>query len=167
MNKPVTTAVGRWQVIPATLLLAFLLNLIPAPDWAQFVRPDWVTLVLFYWCLATPKRVGIGCGWLMGLGLDLLQYTLFGQQALGKALIALVAVAAYRRLRLYHLWQQCGVVLAVSAMDIAVVVWIHHLAHDVEFRLEYWQAALTTALLWPPVYLMLRKLRQHSGIVRR
>lgn len=167
MNKPDEHLAGRWQVIPATLLVALFLNIIPYPDWARFARPDWVTLALFYWCLATPRRVGVGWAWIVGLLLDLMQYTLFGQQAIGKALIALVVVGAHRRLRLYHPWQQCLVVLTVACIDIAVVVWIYHITQDLEFRLEYWQAALTTALLWPPVYIGLRKLRHHSGIVRR
>ena len=164
MNKPFQ---GNWQIIPATLLVALFLNLIPYPDWARFARPDWVTLVLFYWCLATPRWVGVGWGWVMGLLLDLMQYTLFGHQAIGKALVALIAVGAHRRLRLYPLWRQCLVVLLISSIDIAIVVWIHYLTQNIEFRLEYWQAALSTALLWPPVYLLLRKLRRRSGIVRR
>lgn len=167
MNKPADNLRGRWQVIPATLLLALFLSAMPYPDWAKFARPDWVTLVLFYWCLAIPRRVGVGCGWIMGLLLDLMQYTLFGQQAVGKALVALVAVSAHRRLRLYRAWQQCAVILVIASIDVAVVVWVHHLANDVAFRPHYWQGALTTALLWPLVYVLLRTLRRHSGIVRR
>ncbi len=158
---------GRRWVIPATLLLALFLTVLPYPEWAKFARPDWVTLALFYWCLAMPRRVGVGVGWLVGLLLDLLQYALFGQHALGKALIALVAVGAHRRLRLYPVWQQCLVVLAVSALDIAIVVWVYHLTAAAEVRLAYWQAALTTALLWPVAYTVLRKVRRYSGLVRQ
>lgn len=170
MNNPAQTRkirLGRWQVIPATLLLAVFLNLLPYPDWAAYARPDWVTLVLFYWCLATPRRVGVGIGWLMGLLLDIMQFTLFGQQAIGKAFVALVAVGLYRRLRLYQPWKLCIVVGLVSSVDIAIVVWVNHLARDIAPRPEFWQAALLTGLLWPPVYVVLRKLRRRSGIVRR
>ena len=157
---------GRWQVIPATLLLALFLNVLPYPEWLRHARPDWVTLALCYWCMATPRRVGVGCGWIMGLLLDLMQYTLFGQQAMGKALVALVVVGAHRRLRLYPVWQQCVMILVIASMDIALVVWIHYLADDFTFRIQYWQGALTTALLWPLIYILLRNLRQRSGIVR-
>ncbi len=158
---------GRWAVIPLSLLAALFLNLLPYPDWARFARPDWVTLVLFYWCLATPRQVGVGCGWMMGLLLDLMQYTLFGQHAIGKALVALVAVGSHRRLRLYHMWQQCVVVLVVASIDIAVLVWVYQLTGGVEFRLAYWQSAISTALLWPLVYIILRILRRRSGILRQ
>ena len=167
VKKPAEIRTGRWWVIPASLLLALFLNLIPYPEWARFARPDWVTLALFYWCLATPERVGVGHGWCLGLLLDVMQYTLFGQQALGKALVALVAVSVHRRLRLYPLWQQCTVILAVAALDVVVVAGIYQLIGGGAFRLNYWQGALSTALLWPMVYVMLRSLRQRSGIVRR
>ena len=167
MNSPAEDLRGRWQVIPATLLVALFLNAMPYPEWAKFARPDWVTLVLFYWCLAVPRRVGVGCGWIMGLLLDLMQYTLFGQQAIGKALVAMVAVSAHQRLRLYHAGRQCAVILVLASIEIAVVVWVYYLTHDVAWRLVYWQGAVTTALLWPLVYVFLRKLRRHSGIVRR
>ena len=158
---------GRWQIVPVTLLLALFLNLVPAPEWMKFARPDWVTLALFYWCMAIPQRVGVGVGWAMGMLLDLLHYTLFGQHAIGKVLIALIAVGTHRRLRAYHMWQQCMLILVISSIDIGIVVWIHYLTNGLEFRLIYWQAALTTALLWPVVYAILRKMRHRSGLIRR
>jgi rod shape-determining protein MreD len=155
---------GRRWVIPATLALALLLNLMPYPQWMAYARPDWVTLVLFYWCLAVPHRMGVGYGWLMGLLMDLTQYTLFGQHAVGKALIALVAVSAHRRLRLYHLWQQCLVILVLTSLDIGFVVWVFHLTHGIAVSIDYWQMALSTTLLWPVVYAILRFVRHRSGI---
>ena len=159
-NRPLQ---GRWLIIPATLLLALFLNVIPYPDWVAHARPDWVTLALFYWCLATPQWVGVGTGWTMGLLLDLVHFTLFGQHAIGKALIA---ASAHPRLRLCHLWQQCVVVLVISALDIAGVMWVYHLTNGVEIHAYYWQSAVTTALLWPVAYAVLRALRRRSGIVR-
>ena len=167
MKKLRDSVLGRWRIVPVTFLLALFLTVIPVPDAMKFARPDWVTLALFYWCLAAPTRVGVGYGWVMGLLLDLMQYTLFGQHAVGKALIALIAVGAHRRLRLYHRWQQCLVILALVSLDIAIVAWVHSLANGVALSPSYWQAALTTALLWPVVYAFLRKLRHRSGIVKR
>lgn len=158
---------GNSRIIVLTLLAALFLNVMPYPEWAKYARPDWVTLVLFYWCLATPNRVGVGVGWLMGLLLDIMQYSLFGVQAIGKAFVALLAVSAHRRLRLYHPGQQCAVVFLIAALDIGIVAWIHHLAGDAAIRPHYWQGAIATALLWPPLSVLLRMLRRRSGVVRR
>ena len=59
-------------VILVTFIAALLLTIIPLPDWARYLRPDWVGLVLIYWCLALPERVGVSTGWFMGLLVDLL-----------------------------------------------------------------------------------------------
>ena len=158
---------GQWRGIAATFALALLLNIMPYPEWMKFARPDWVTLALFYWCLAAPQRVGVGCGWVVGLLLDLLQYTLFGQHAVGKALVAMVAVGGYPRLRLYPVWQQSAVVLVLACIDIAIVAAIYRVTTGAEIRLVYWQSALTTALLWPLVFIALRRLRRQLGMVRQ
>ena len=48
-------------VIVLTFVIALLLTVIPLPDWARYLRPDWVGLVLIYWCMALPDRVGWLC----------------------------------------------------------------------------------------------------------
>lgn len=149
--------------VVATLLLAVLLNILPYPHWARFAHPDWVTLALFYWCLVLPRRIGVVSGWCCGLLLDLIHSTLPGQHAIGKALIALAASSGSGLLQLSPVWQQCAVVLALASLDTAIVVWIHHLANGVEFRLIYWQGALTTALLWPAAHSLLRAMRRRAN----
>jgi len=151
-------------VILITFVLAMFLNSLPYPEWMKYAKPDWVMLVLFYWCLAVPNRIGVGFGWLSGLAMDILYYSLLGQHAIGKAFVALVAVSSHRRLRLYDLWQQCIVVFIVASIDIGITVWIYHLTEDTEVRLEFWLSALTSCLIWPVVYNLLRLLRHRSEI---
>ncbi len=58
----------RVWVIPATFLASYVLVSFPVePQWRGYV-PDWVTLVLIYWCMAAPQRVGGERAWLGGLG---------------------------------------------------------------------------------------------------
>ncbi|NKB77331.1 MAG: rod shape-determining protein MreD [Gammaproteobacteria bacterium] len=151
-------------VIVFTVVIALLLNLAPYPDWMQNVRPDWVTLVLFYWCLALPTRVGVGCGWVIGIVLDVLYYSVLGQHAIGKAFVALIALIVHRRMRMYHLWQQCVVIFFVASADIACTLWIYHITNNTEIKAVYWLSALTTALLWPVIYTVLRFIRQRIGV---
>ena len=75
---------GGW-VIALSFLVAFLLAGVPLPDSLDRFRPDWVAMVLIYWGMALPHRVGIGVGWLVGLLLDVGRGALLGQlaQALG------------------------------------------------------------------------------------
>ena len=65
---------------------AFMLAIMPLPDWAVEFRPDWVTLVLIYWAMAVPTRVGVTVAWFAGLLLDVSYGTLMGQHAVGMVL---------------------------------------------------------------------------------
>ena len=76
----------------------------------------------------------------------------------------MAGVSVHRRLRLYELWQQCGVVFVIACIDIGITTWIYHLANDTPVKLVYWQSALTSCLLWPVIYNMLRFLRHRKGI---
>ena len=49
-------------IILATFLAALVLTMLPWPHWTEQFRPDWVGLVLIYWCIALPQRVGVGTG---------------------------------------------------------------------------------------------------------
>ena len=79
-------------VIVVTLCIAMLLTILPMPDWARPFRPQWVTLVLLYWAIALPHRIGVGSGFLVGIVLDVLTGTLLGQHALGLTIVTFIAI---------------------------------------------------------------------------
>ena len=155
---------SKYGVILLTFVIALFLAVIPYPAWMQDAIPAWVTLVIFYWCMALPHRIGVGTGWVVGLILDLLHHTLLGHHAIAKAFVAMIAIGAHQRLRMYHLWQQCIVIFIVSIIELLLVFWIYQVTSDAQFQISYWQSAFTTALLWPVVYTVLRFVRQRNNI---
>ncbi len=70
MDNPLT--LKQRLLILASFVLAMMLAIIPLPDSVRLLRPDWVSLVLVYWCMAVPERIGVGSGWIVGLFLDAL-----------------------------------------------------------------------------------------------
>ena len=64
---------GGIIIIGLTILIALILMLIPLPEWAHSLRPEWLVLVLIYWTMALPHRVGIGTAFCCGLLLDVLR----------------------------------------------------------------------------------------------
>ena len=74
-------------VIYASLVVALILMILPLPDWAQIYRPNWVALVLIYWSMALPGRVGLWFAFFCGIVLDTLLGTLLGQHALALVII--------------------------------------------------------------------------------
>lgn len=81
--------------IVASLIGAFLLNLLP---WGQVVGvPDFVALVLVFWSIHQPRKVGIGIAFFMGLLMDVHSATLLGENALSYTLLSYFAIMIHRR----------------------------------------------------------------------
>ncbi len=68
-------------IISLSFLVGMILLILPLPAWASWWRPSWVFLILVYWMLAMPYRVGVGAAWLVGLIVDLLLGTPLGMHA--------------------------------------------------------------------------------------
>ena len=150
----------RSWVIALSFLTALMLTLAPLPSWASLLRPEWVILVLIYWCLAMPHRVGIGTAWSMGLLLDVATGTLLGQHALAFALVAYIVLKLYMRIRAFTLWQQALSVLALVFIEQMLVLWITGMTNQPPWRWGYLLPTLTSMLLWPPIFLLLRNVRR-------
>ncbi|MDV3237284.1 MAG: rod shape-determining protein MreD [Gammaproteobacteria bacterium] len=147
-------------VIFFTFVAALVLTVVPLPDDLRILRPDWVLLVLIYWCMALPQRVGVGIGWLLGLFTDVLTGTLLGQHALAYGLVAFLTLKLHQRLRLYPLWQQALSMLVLLALGQLLMLWINGIVGRPIHSWLYWMPSLTGALLWPFVFLLLRGLRR-------
>jgi len=152
------------QVIIISLLIAYVLTIMPLPEWARDWRPDWVALVLIYWCMAAPQRVGVGVAWLAGLLLDVLHGALLGQYALGLAVTAYLVLNVHLRLRNQPLWQQAGVVMAILAIHRLLVLWVNGVIGHPPGTWGYWLPVLVGGLLWPWLFVVLRDLRRRYKV---
>lgn len=154
---------GGW-VILMTFIAAIMLTLVPLPEWAVYLRPEWVTMVLIYWCMALPERVGVGIGWVAGLFLDVIHGAILGQYAMVLALIAYFTLNLHQRLRVFPMAQQALVVVLLVLFQQLVVVWIKGFIGDPSDSLRSWLPSLTTMLLWPWLFVILRDLRRHYQV---
>ena len=55
-----------------TLGLAMIIRILPLGEGFAPFNPDWVALVLLYWILPVPERIGILWAWGVGLMVDAL-----------------------------------------------------------------------------------------------
>jgi rod shape-determining protein MreD len=154
---------GGW-IIFTSFIIALMLTMVPLPDWVELLRPEWVTLVLIYWCMALPERIGIGIAWMLGLLLDVLHGAVFGQYALALVIIALLTLKFHQRIRLYPLWQQAIVVMAFILLEQLLVLWVKGVIGQSPGTWLYWLPSLTSMLFWPWVFLLLRDLRRHYSV---
>lgn len=150
---------GHW-VIGLTFIVALWLAIIPLPLWAQTGRPALVAMVLIYWVIALPERVGIGIAWMVGLVQDIVEGTSMGQNAFALAIVAYLALILYQRLRMYTPLQQAGVVFILIGLNQLLCHWVQTLTGTVSPNLLFLLPALVSALLWPLLSVFLRLLRR-------
>jgi len=147
-------------IIFLTIIVAFLLDAMPLPDALALVRPEWVYMVILYWVLVLPYRVGIGAAWVTGLMLDVLEGTLLGMQALTLSLTAYLGLILYQRLKLYPLLQQSLVVFIILGLHLVVCHWIQGLVGVVSKGYLYLLPALVSAILWAPASIIMHGLHR-------
>ena len=161
MDRPPAVPVG---VIVGSFIAAFVLTLLPMAEWAAPWRPPWVALVLLYWCLAAPERVGVLVGWGCGLVLDALVGTLIGQNALALGVVAWLARRIYRRVRLLPLWQQGLSVFGVMVVHQVIVSWVTGMRGLPVDALAHVSVPLAGAVVWPWIFLLLRRVRRRYQV---
>jgi rod shape-determining protein MreD len=154
---------GYW-VILATFLAAYVLAVLPLPQWLQWGRPEWVAVTLIYWCIALPHRVGVVTAVTLGIGLDVLEGAAMGQNAFSLSAVALLCLTLYQRLRVFSLWQQAGVVFVLVGINQLICQWVQNLEGVGARSLLFLLPAFSSALLWPVVFHLLRELRRHYRV---
>ncbi|MFT5879204.1 MAG: rod shape-determining protein MreD [Moritella sp.] len=158
-----TPANGRFKIV-ITLIMALLLTILPAPDVLENFRPHWLLLVLAYWCMALPYRVSVGYAWGAGLVLDLLLGAPLGIRSLALSIVIYIISMNHRVIRNLSLWQQALMIGLLVLLDKLVVFWAERMLFDVSVTPMYLWSILTTMLIWPWIFLILRKIRRQFAI---
>ncbi len=139
-------------VILLTLVVAMVLSVAhwPAdwPDWLHWLRPAWILLLVFFWTMMKPSRLGLFSVWLFGFGVDVLHSDPLGLNGAVFALAAFLASHSHRRLLIYTIVQQSVVVLGVVLICEAVRQIVRTVAEGHPFSAMFWTPALASALIW-------------------
>lgn len=154
----------RVWVIWLSLIVGLLLSVMPMPEFMQIGRPLWIALLLTYWALYLPHRVGMLTAWILGLATDVLFGTLLGQNALVLILVVFLVQTLHRRLRMFPLWQQSLVLLVVFGLAQLVQLWLGALTGNRTPTLMLVLPALVSALLWPWFSSVMRALHGRLGL---
>jgi rod shape-determining protein MreD len=116
---PVTTG-----LIVVTVLGALLANLVPLPLDVLLLRPDFCALVLVYWGIHQPRRLGFTVAFMLGLAVDLVDASLLGQHALAYVVLLFAAIGLNRRVLNFSLLGQAlhvlPLLLAAELLMLAV-----------------------------------------------
>lgn len=145
--------------ILVSVLAALFLNGLPWEGIWLMLRPDFVAVVMLYWCTHKPLRVGIGLSWMVGIFADVADASLFGQHALAYTLLAFGGAVLHHRLKMFDLRRQTTQVFVIFALTYVVYALVHWQVNGYVVW-AYFLGCLTSTLLWAPLSIMFQALRQ-------
>ena len=133
--------------IAFSLAAAFILNLLP---WGQWVGvPDFVALVLVFWNINQPRKVGIGVAFLMGLLMDVHDASLLGENALAYTLLSYFTITIHRRVLWFPVGTQALHVLPLLLLAQAVQLVVSLMVSGKYPHWYYFTESFVSAVLWP------------------
>ncbi len=130
-----------------TLIVALLINMIPLGR--HPAAPDLVALVLVFWNVFQPRRVGVGAAFVFGLLMDVHEAAVLGQHALAYTLLSYFAITIHRRLLWFAWLEQALQILPLFVAAHGVSLVVRLIAGGMWPGWEMLLAPLFEALLWP------------------
>ena len=146
----------RVGFIVVSLIAALLLNLLPWSGAWLWIKPDFVALVVLYWCIEQPQKVGFVSAWTMGLIMDVADGTLFGQHALAYSILAYAGIVLHRRVRMFSGTPQVLHVVLLLLMNDLIVLGVRLMAGADFPGLQYFIGSFVAAALWLPLGALFR-----------
>ena len=132
-----------------TFLLGLLLSVSPLPQFMEVLRPLWQILLLIFWSLNLPDKVGLFTAMFLGLAQDVLYGSLLGQNALILTLITFLVLSLQQRLHMFQMWRQCLVILVIFGLAQLLQLWIGCMTGNHKPTLVLVLPSLVSVLLWP------------------
>ncbi|MBO9514483.1 MAG: rod shape-determining protein MreD [Variovorax sp.] len=136
-----------------SLIVALLINMVPLGRLAW--TPDLLALVIVFWSVHQPARIGIGAAFVFGLLMDVHQASMLGQHALSYTTLGFFAIMIHRRLLWFPVLSQALQVLPLFAVSHLIELAIRMIGGGVFPGWSLLIAPLIEAALWPLVSVLL------------
>ena len=137
----------------ASLVIALLINMVPIGRAAW--TPDLLALVIVFWSVHQPARIGIGAAFVFGLLMDVHQASMLGQHALSYTTLGFFAIMIHRRLLWFSVASQALQVLPLFAVSHLIELAIRMIGGGVFPGWTLLIAPVIEAVLWPLVSVLL------------
>ena len=136
-----------------TLVVALMVDMLPLGrlPW----MPDVLAVVLVFWAVHQPQRIGVVAAFLFGLAVDVHQTSLLGQHALAYTTLVYFAITIHRRLLWFSVPSQALQVLPLFFAAHAIELAIRMLAGGIFPGFSVLLAPVIECLLWPVVSVIL------------
>jgi len=139
---------------------ALALAVVPLPTVLDAFRPDFLVLVVFYWCIESPRAGGLSLAFFAGLALDVIHGVVLGQHALALTLMGAWATHLRLRIRVFSVLSQCLTVFALLTGYQFVLFWVDGATGNPVTTFGRWLAPFIGALLWPVLTSVMGKIHE-------
>ena len=146
-DKPAVPHSTVFAII-ASLAAALVLSAVVLPAPIAAMRPDFVVMVLIFWCWHRPELVGIAVAFTVGLFSDVMHFVLLGENALSNVLVVYFALLCAKRTEHAVLLIRILVVFLLLAVDAAIGNLLQAIMHGVVAPAAVWLAPAVGAALW-------------------
>jgi rod shape-determining protein MreD len=140
-----------WGRVVGFTVLALAASIVPLPDAIELFRPDFVALTVLWFCLLSPRLLGLTYAWCAGLALDGFKGVLLGQHALTLTVIAYLASKLRLQVRAFPPLQQSAVILALLWLHEFLLFWLDGVAGHPVTDWRRWLSVPVSAACWPLV----------------
>ena len=147
-------------VIFLSLIGALILNLLPAQGILLILRPDFVALIVLYWSINQPHRVGISIAFGMGLLMDFSNISVLGQHAMAYCIVTYLTLTFYRRLRIFNSFQQAPQIGFILVFMQLIILFTGLLSGTNFPGWHFFLMSMTGMLIWPLVCFVLGVLQR-------
>ena len=136
-------------LIYTTMFLALILNIMAFPDAFQFVKPNFLLLIVLFWIVKEPRYVGIGHAFVCGLLLDVLVGYTLGISAFSFSVMAYMLCKTFIRMTTYSVLQQCVTILLISGVGLIIGFWLEHAFGLAIIEYNMLLSVISDAVAWP------------------
>ncbi len=160
MNSKAQSPTRIYWAFAFSSFVAFTLTLVQVPDWLAPYWPDWIALIIVYWALHSPDRIGPIAGFIIGTILEVLRAKTLGVISSGLATLAFLVNLSYLQLRVSSRWQQLIMVAVFVAIFKLINLWLDGIVGDTRISVQDWYSLLGNMIIWPFINIILDELRR-------
>jgi rod shape-determining protein MreD len=140
-----------------SFLVAALLASVPLPKFLYWIWPQWIVLVMMFWILNLPDRLGFGTAFGIGLLQDALSGSMLGEHGLVLTIITYLLLKFNNKIIFSRISAQMLTIFMLMLLYQALLYWVHGIIKNLPSTPNYWLSSITSALIWPYVVKLLNK----------
>jgi rod shape-determining protein MreD len=164
MTRRQTSRLSLFWAISLSTFVALVLTVLPVPQIIFHFWPDWIALVLIYWALTVPEKIGPWVGFAVGTLMEVLFVRSFGVMGLGLATLVFTVNRANLQLRVLSIWQQMIVVGLFIGIFKLITGWLYGLIDGFVMSNEYFHSLIGCMVIWPFIFILLQEMRRMARI---